>query len=467
MHIYFDGGLPVWKRATRFDRLHKDYLQRLALRSQQADFKLNYSNEAPFAAEDLLGLSYACHKSQTNLITPFLVPLVIESLQTSRFLERTEIVPGEADAWCAAFAREHGATILTNDSDLAMYNLGKGQMVFLDSLKKNMCEQCKTVCIMANVIQPAKVAQTFSAKDIRHAAFDLFSIDEEHKDQSHSASTKRHPKKVHTSTTSFTDFEGFCSRYSEITLEEAVHLRKMIQDLDPRLAEIIGQLRRPSVGDIMSTLPLLIEDPQRRSAWTVCESIRGFTYSILQHTSCMEGIILVEHIEKGQPSRTVKAVSLLDERSCIDACIRLVEFLRTIRASSHDTGDTTIYWRTVCSIHVCYHLLASELSSSTVIQPQLSAKWDRLQSNANLSWSHIHFRGQLEATYYGFRQLHQILKYLELRGSLNKFHCLPALRQEMMDLPGIVDMFEETESNSKQTVDSEYVMKLAREMVEV
>ena len=464
MQIYFDGGLPVWKRATRFDRLHKDHLQRQALRSQQADFKLTYSNQAPFAAEDLLSPSLGGHKSHINLITPFLVPLIIESLQTSRFSERTEIVPGEADPWCAAFAREYGATILTNDSDLAIYNLGNGEMVFLDSLKKYVCEQCKARCIMADIIQPTKVAQILSAKDIKHAAFELFSIDEEHKDQSRGASTKRNPKQVDTSATSITDFKGFCSRYSEITLEEAVRWRSTIQSLDPRLAEIIEQLREPPEEDAMSILPLLMEDPQRRSAWTVSESIREFTCSILRHACSIESVILVEYIEKGQPPRKAKPVSLLEEKPCMDTCTRLVEFLRRIRASSQDAGDNIIYWRTVCSVHLSYYLLGSELSSSTDIQSQLSAMWDHLRSNANLSWSHIHFQGQLEATYYGFRQLHQVLQYLELKGSLNKFDCLPTLRQAMVDLPRITDMFEDSESDPKQTVDSGYVMKLAREM---
>ena len=136
--IYFDGALPSSKRCTRLDRLQK-----------QTDALTKYKQRARYAKDNLLSAydptQAYCYKSITqqdrralqaaykNLPTPpFLVPAVIEALSGSEYAEKTWVVDGEADTFCAAAAFEtvgedfnnqiqRTFSIFTNDSDLLIY----------------------------------------------------------------------------------------------------------------------------------------------------------------------------------------------------------------------------------------------------------------------------------------------------------------------------------------------------------
>lgn len=105
--------------------------------------------------------------------SPFLVPLIIESLLDSRFAARTEVIPEEADPWCAVFARNNEALILTDDSDLAIYDIGNGKVSFLGSLTKQRCERCTSIGIFTRILQPDRFALDFSTTDIKEAAYKL------------------------------------------------------------------------------------------------------------------------------------------------------------------------------------------------------------------------------------------------------------------------------------------------------
>ena len=56
---------------------------------------------------------------------PFLVPAVIEALRNSQdWAPLIQVVPGEADTYCAQDVRQNGGIVLTSDSDLLVQDLG-------------------------------------------------------------------------------------------------------------------------------------------------------------------------------------------------------------------------------------------------------------------------------------------------------------------------------------------------------
>lgn len=71
---------------------------------------------------------------------PFLVSAVIESLLDSEYADRTWVVDGEADGFCAAAAYEQargnnprkGIAIFTNDSDLVRITMDTNPPMYLN-----------------------------------------------------------------------------------------------------------------------------------------------------------------------------------------------------------------------------------------------------------------------------------------------------------------------------------------------
>jgi hypothetical protein len=62
----------------------------------------------------------------------FLVPAVLESLVAStQYRDITEVVPGEADLYCAKYLKQNGGIIFTGDSDLLVHDLGADGAVSL------------------------------------------------------------------------------------------------------------------------------------------------------------------------------------------------------------------------------------------------------------------------------------------------------------------------------------------------
>ena len=70
------------------------------------------------------------------MVPSFLVPSLLEGLRESRYAGVTEMVAGEAEAYCARYLRMQMQTdrgiILSNDSDCLLYDIGDhGAVVFI------------------------------------------------------------------------------------------------------------------------------------------------------------------------------------------------------------------------------------------------------------------------------------------------------------------------------------------------
>lgn len=180
--IYFDGGLPISKRNVRQARLEDIRRKLVKFRNLHSDLVFQgekIGRDAHDASEETYesgNQDVAGHLLLEALFHPpaplpvtfksipapaFMVAAVIEHLQSHFILPRStsnlasttsssallashthhrfpiiQIVPGEADTYCAANARKTGAAILTSDSDLLAYDLGtEASVILLNSVE--------------------------------------------------------------------------------------------------------------------------------------------------------------------------------------------------------------------------------------------------------------------------------------------------------------------------------------------
>lgn len=129
--IYFDGILPEHKKETRLQRLQA-YIDKLVV------FKAIHDGLAKAAKNARSGIppkqmETQLERAQRSLPPPpFLVFAVVEALLDSVYANRTCVVDGEADDFCAARAMDLAlagdqtqVSIFTNDSDLMLFNFDR------------------------------------------------------------------------------------------------------------------------------------------------------------------------------------------------------------------------------------------------------------------------------------------------------------------------------------------------------
>ena len=169
-----------------------------------------------------LGSSYKSRLFQSTRKSPlsfrglappaFLVPAILDALRSSKYAQRTNLVPGEADFYCARAARNCGGTILTNDSDLLVYDLGpNGAVAFLSEVQLTGDEPigrqlagCEV--LKASIWRPNVIAEKLGLPDLRHLAFSI--SQDPHVTMTEALQhAKRSPKAVD-------GFEGFIEEYN-------------------------------------------------------------------------------------------------------------------------------------------------------------------------------------------------------------------------------------------------------------
>ena len=299
--VYFDGYLPKYKVPTRLDRLNKSIACLNSLRRSHPDaFKcpegdqFEQSEDPHQVRARVLTTSPSTFSSSGYRGTetvPFLVPAVIHALKDSKYAEATQVVPGEADPFCAQRARERGGMILTSDSDLLVYDVGaQGHVAFFDSVDFPSCSKNGKAALMAKVFSPRAIAAELKLNDLVRLAFELS------RNPSTGLSSLLKAAKSDVSGSSTLDrFVNFESVYVGDPLFQLPshwppnafsRYSTLGQYLDPRISEFLLQtLTQPTPETLNLYLWPLFEDVSRSSAWEHCTDSRFLAYEILlSHT---------------------------------------------------------------------------------------------------------------------------------------------------------------------------------------
>ncbi|KAI7764769.1 hypothetical protein LZL87_003974 [Fusarium oxysporum] len=425
--VYFDGYLPKGKEPVRMQRMIKSLNQLKASHSSETNgFFPSYFSAANETAPVLFSAVKLPGKSA--LPPSFHVPAIIDALRSSpRYTKIVILVPGEADAYCAQHLSQSGGTVLTSDSDLLVHDLGKGSVVFLRDIYLD--DQSNLACASfrpSHICEKLKLAS--SAEMCRFAY--------ERKRSAHSTL----PQLLQQCAQPITDQTGyteFCHEYLDHVVAPipTSTCGKVIEigSLDPRISEMVLQLG-PQSGHTHTTsdpkmfLPILLESPSRGSAWEQSTSIRQLAYTVARWIIPGAFSTVQEYRRVNTLAQKGRQVPMLPEKEAKAWSQELVRLMTMIRAGTQ--VDITRAWYILClTLDIRYsHEDGKHSHSLQILEETLQAPTFR-----KITWDTIHFVAHLQAAFYSFRLLKQIISLGQLQ------RALPDLNDMLSSLPPLAE----------------------------
>lgn len=432
-HIYFDGYLPPHKRDIRLDRLQRS-VQKLSsyytISQKLQPCKRGWDGKP--LPPSVVFSSGSPTVSAFRGLPPatFVVPAVLDALGASKYAAATRAVPGEAEVYCAAAARERGGIVLSNDSDLFVHDLGSGAFVYLDSVELRTNESkrqthnsspCKTLNL--DIFQPHDIAQRLGIKSLQSLAFQFLL---NHSSTLSSAITAT--KAPHSIDESLA-YQNFLREYSISPSISETHLfspcalsrlHAHARFLDPRISEMICQLESTNVSDTTVNVYLLplIEDPTRSSAWNVSSSHRSFVYSVLTHylppnpsnppPTTTTPTPTINELHRRAQTFTLHPLPLRSPSSLLTYARTLTIRLNLLTTTFPSLPPSLIY-RTYALFHIYIsHLTASKSPPPrTLVQRALTGRY-----TPHPDWEDIHLEAEVQGVLYTLRMMRQVVGYV-------------------------------------------------------
>ncbi|RAL06667.1 PIN and XPG domain-containing protein [Aspergillus homomorphus CBS 101889] len=434
--ICFDGALPPSKQETRLARLEKTRKRLQVFRASKLAIPVIPSTAKEPIAHRLGNLFL----NQTlppkfNLVpdNPFIVPAVYEDLRqrwsrenihkairgtssmsmTVDHLESfpwakvTIMVPGEADAYCAYLAMKNGSSILTNDSDLLLYDIGSsGSVIFLNSISTGHTNP--QTLIKAQRLCPNAIARRLGLTTLLPLAFELYSnpgigIKE----------LIQRSKILDQAPALVSDYTHFSREYqyqipSKTLIDNIEH--RYPQSLDTRVSELVSQHIFPETYLHEHSLSMYLvipnEDPKRQCAWMHGREIRVIGYSVLNlsQPSDKRHEYIAEYVRRGE--RITADQITLESRSWVLAKIQsLLDLLHAVHVKTGLEIDCPFYWRTFA----LYTIWAQQTTSKAPKPGQLKHLLTSGYMGHKLDWDDVHIVAQIQCVLYSLRMLNQLL----------------------------------------------------------
>ena len=382
---------------------------------------------------------------------PFLVPALIEALKHSQYRSITEVVPGEADGFCAARAQAHGGVVISSDSDLLVTDLGSHGSVSLFKDLSLYAEHGRLI-IKTSIFKPKDIAAHLGLPDLLGLAFQLTN------DGTMSLHEAIRRAKLLTQTIhvniSYQDFikcykiangpEEGSNPYSEHGPES--------QSIDPRVSELLLHYRmfasKAEAGvkaydftfQPRFYLPFLLDDPARASAWVISTSLRTMTYSLLNLTVTVTArpTTIAEYGRSGH--RIVpKELRMLTRAECKAQCISLAERMKKVRSLTPLSSSN--FWPLYGVYELCrwYKGNNKPLPSKDALEKVVHAG---RQGKSISNWDDLHLLVQLQGVLYSLRILRQIMTHLTAtHRELIHDDCRELLYDQLCELPSIKQLF--------------------------
>ena len=330
------------------------------------------------------------------------MPAVLDALCASDYADIVEIVPGEADSYCARIANVVGATVLTGDSDLLAYDLGlDGAVIFFNQIEKKTVGKKSCAVISAQTFCPSSIAKRLGVTEFSRLAFEVKS------DPfiTFLEASKRAQKEIQ-EVTKQALYEKFLGEYltedSLSSLEESLK----VHHLDPRVAELAVQCASQGQEELQMYLPLLIDDPSRVSAWNVGWDLRCFSYSLLSSNNSLGESKLYEYSRRGGRIVGYK-VSKMTKNQQLEYGDSLRRRLGAMKTCLEDI-PVAFAWR-ICAMSETLSWYVEDgraLPANQAIMAVLTGI-----VSETLGWETIQLSAQVEGALYSYRILKQILGY--------------------------------------------------------
>ncbi|KAI0842247.1 XPG domain containing-domain-containing protein [Hypoxylon sp. FL0890] len=438
--IYFDGYLPPSKWEVRRKRLLNQSQHMKALVSSEP-FGSATTPESAFS--DLIAditFTRLIGRTTSNTLPkpPFMVPAVLEALKNSEdWGPLVVVVPGEADMFCAQDIRENGGTLLTSDSDLLIQDLGpEGNVSFFWDV----------VPVDPTSKQPGMMACKMSFHDINER-LGLTNIGglprvafEKQKGGMGFNTALQKARDSRKDTLNSLEYLTFLE---ELELKEYIPAHhpvlSILSSLDPRISEVVIQtlllekgpessaldakkLRGPETLSIF--LPILVENRDKRSAWTVSTNVRQIAYSVLQElVHQRSGMIIEYRTLDSSTALTGRQVEIPDLEETIANCTQQVATLKKLAKS---VPSLDMQW---LAFAIYQDVEWSSLEQRSPLSAILVNKSLNQPKNPDeYSWDLIHFTAQVQACLYSLRIEKQILDVV-----LSMGRDLPVPVQQLRD----------------------------------
>ncbi|KAK5998132.1 hypothetical protein PT974_00504 [Cladobotryum mycophilum] len=419
-HIYFDGYLPASKQSVRMERIMKSNTQlNLFFSSNTKGYpspNLNSSEELDFDV-----FKFGKPGTKSSLDPSFLVPAVIDAIRSCpRYQKLFSIVPGEADAYCANYLSQNGGMVMTSDSDLLAYELAGGRVAFFREIHRNAHEKlsCATFC-------PRNIYKKLGLP----ASTDAWRLAYERK-RSTNATLPQILKACSLPIIDGVDYQEFCQQYlhhEKATLPTTRQNNTLSLDgLDPRLSELLlqlGQMRPNSNLNGLNAkifLPILIESPEKGTAWEPSTPIRRLAYSIATWILLPTPSASVHEYRRVQNrDQKGREVSLLPWNVVSTKADHLLSLMRQLK---HKLSDVDKYFWTLFCLALNIMECEEQGKYCHVLQILRQSKKPPSNPGDKVPWDLVHFTAQLQASYYSFRILSQVLFLIPKQGldSLSK-----------------------------------------------
>lgn len=406
------------------------------------------------------------YRSGRQIALPFLVPALMDSVSQSKFRVVGSIVPGEADVYCAQLAREHGGIILTNDSDLLVYDLGpNGSVAFLNDLtfpsdvngqQAGQLSPCDVFGL--SIFQPKSIAQRLGLMRIQSLAYAY----KENGKRKHTFTLPEaiaRAKEIDHAPSGFTKgFPAFLNEYrfdifdlrGQRVLPIAVDHYRSKTNLDPRVSEYVLQVVVEKEEKPEVYLPTLVDDPSRSSAWSVSMEHRSFVYSILMSTDQgnSKTKAVQEYDRKGQRIRP-QQFSILSEAETVFHASKVLDQLQKFTYAFSEYPNN-FSWRAYALADVYrWYLNTGKVTPSRPTMLAVMTGFSLSQPN----WEQIHLSAQIQAVLYSLRMIQQILDYAITTTPFTVPPELSDLAAFLQDLPQIAQLMPSTSELSALTED--------------
>lgn len=326
------------------------------------------------------------------------------------------MVPGEADACCAHAAKIMDCCILTNDSDLVLYDLGnRGSVAFLDSVELSRWEPSKPSIsqIRAAILRPSKATRRLGVSSLLPLAYELKSQPEIGLGE-----LLRRSKNA-TSMAELSNYREFIDEYqNDYCCAHAQATKQSIGFCDTRISELLWQfeLRGEYAGRDCPYVYLatMSEDHTKRCAWAKGREYRNVAYSILNLSQSISERhhYVVEFTRRGQ--RIAEEKIQLQDEMMISAQIKSFQArLEDFQASLGKDSGSLYFW-------ILFAVIDSYGPDSGI-----DGDFQKLKQflrvgymGKRLEWADIHLSAQIYSVLYSLRVLKQVLELSNSMGTV-------------------------------------------------
>ncbi|PNS13797.1 hypothetical protein CAC42_3290 [Sphaceloma murrayae] len=450
--IIFDGYLPAWKKNERLQRVRQSLKRLVAEKAKRQNYQLGHLGESTFTKIDCRS-ALSHNRLEQVAAPPCFISAILDSLYDhATYAPITRVVPGEADGYCAAAARDADSPyIFTGDSDLLVQDLGLGgKVIFFKDLDSEHVQD--SFLLQALEHCPRRLATVLGVSDLIGTAYLV--KQRFHRTLSEAAAlVKTQPP----SGPAYTDFKDqyttdgeVCRLMDYLEKNHREDIIREISKMEPRTLELVLQLSvgtasrhgKHSGQTLYFFLPFLLEDPSRAAAFQTSGSLLKLTYSLLRLVD--ESFDSVTEYRRRGLDMMPSVVTLHSLEQTMEQASHTASWLLEAQ-QTYAALPEPARWRMISAAIVTSALRDAERPLPAYADVSLVVLNN---DRPALSWELLHLKAQVQGILFSISLLRQvidvILSVTADSSILSEPHstALHTLRATLRNLPGTASLFD-------------------------